>query len=56
MVFANIILVKNEVLKLLSTYFVINFRGGVSELQFNQVLNNELDQIIEVWATSKFFQ
>ena len=36
--------------------FCDKFRGGVSELQFNQVLNIELDQIIEVWATSKFFE
>ncbi|KAL6196031.1 hypothetical protein ACLB2K_031648 [Fragaria x ananassa] len=33
---------------------IIIFRDGVSESQFNQVLNIELDQIIEVLCTARF--
>lgn len=41
----------------LSPFFFLWFRDGVSESQFNQVLNVELDQIIEVftWPIYIFF-
>ncbi|KAK8581489.1 hypothetical protein V6N12_071710 [Hibiscus sabdariffa] len=35
---------------------IIIFRDGVSESQFNQVLNKELDQVIEKNHHTKFFQ